>query len=423
MKYIARIYRHFSSDSLYRNSIYLMLSTAVMAFFGFFFWIINARLFTPDQVGIATTLISVMTLISSLSILGLGNGLIRYLPNSERKNKKINTAFILVGLTSIIIAVIYLLCIKIFSPSLLFVRENIFFSLSFMAFITFTVLANLSEAVFIAYRSCRYVLLKNIIFSISKIVFPILLIGIGAYGIFASVGIATAISLLLSIGFLVWKFNFLINVAVDLKIVKRMFKFSIGNHLAGFIGGFPSMVLPILITNSIGAKFSAYFYMDMMIANLLYIIPMAVSQSLFAEGSHNEINLKIHIRKAVRIISLILIPAIILTLVFGRYILLVFGKNYSAEGVVLLQLLTLSTIFNSINYVFGAIFRIKNMVKELIILGFVNSFVMLAIYLILIKYGLLGIGMAWITTQIIIFFVYLLMVKKQLVNYRLRDFI
>jgi O-antigen/teichoic acid export membrane protein len=210
---------------------------------------------------------------------------------------------------------------------------------------------------------------------------------------------------------------------VDTEVVKRIFKFSLGNYVAGFIGGLPSMVLPILITNSIGAKFSAYFYMDMMIANFLYIIPMAVSQSLFAEGSHNEINLKEHTKKSIKIIYIILIPAIILILVLGKYILLVFGKNYSNEGVILLQLLTVSVIFSSINYIFGAIFRIKNMIKELIILGFVNSLVMLSLYMMLIKYGLLGIGIAWIITQIIVFLIYLFMIRKQLVNYSLRDFI
>jgi O-antigen/teichoic acid export membrane protein len=62
-----------------------MLSTGVGAFLGFFFWIINVRLYSAEQVGIGTTMIS------NFSILDLGNGIIRYLPTSERKNKKINT--------------------------------------------------------------------------------------------------------------------------------------------------------------------------------------------------------------------------------------------------------------------------------------------------------------------------------------------
>ena len=67
-----------------------------------------------------------------------------------------------------------------------------------------------------------------------------------------------------------------------------MVKFSLGNYTTELIGGLPNLVLPILITNLIGAKFSAYYYLDMMITGLLYIIPMAASQSLFAEGSYSE---------------------------------------------------------------------------------------------------------------------------------------
>jgi O-antigen/teichoic acid export membrane protein len=57
-----------------------------------------------------------------------------------------------------------------------------------------------------------------------------------------------------------------------------------------------------------GAKFSAYFYMAMMIVGLLYIIPSATSQSLFAEGSYGERELKVHFKKALKIISIIIIP-------------------------------------------------------------------------------------------------------------------
>ena len=89
-KTISKFYNYLANDSLYRNSIYLMLSTGGMAVFGFFFWIINVGLYSAEQVGNGTTLISIMTLISSFSVLGLGNRLIRYLLTSERKNKKIN---------------------------------------------------------------------------------------------------------------------------------------------------------------------------------------------------------------------------------------------------------------------------------------------------------------------------------------------
>jgi len=391
-----------------------MLSTGVMAVFGFFFWMINARLYSAEQVGIGTTLISIMALISSFSLLGLGNSLIKYLPTSDKKNEKINTSFMLVGLTSIFISIFFLVFLKTFSPRLLFVRESILFSLLFILFIVFSSLNIISENVFIAYRSSKFVLIKNTISSIVKLILPIFLVALGAYGIFMSIGIATAVAFLVSLIFLILRFNYLPKPMIHRIVVKKMTKFSLGNYIAGFIGGLPVMVLPILITNSIGARFSAYFYIDMMIASLLYIIPAATSQSLFAEGSYSERELKVHLNKAIKIISLLLTPAILVTFLFGKYILLVFGKEYSSEGVIFLQILAISGIFLSINYIGNSIFYIKHRIKLMILVNFIGASIILSLSIMLIHQNLLGIGVGWILGQGISSVIYLLFIKKLL---------
>ena len=414
-KTISKFYNYLANDSLFRNSIYLMLSTGVMAVFGFFFWMINARLYSAEQVGIGTTLISIMTLISSFSLLGLGNSLIKYLPTSDKKSEKINTSFTLVGLTSIFISIFFLVFLKTFSPRLLFVRESIIFSLLFILFIFFSSLNIISETVFIAYRSSKFVLIKNTIFSIAKLILPIFLVAIGAYGIFVSVGIAAVVAFLVSLVFLILRFNYLPKLIIDRIVVKRMTKFSLGNYTARLLGGLSAMVLPILITNSIGAKFSAYFYMAMMIANLLYIIPIATSQSLFAEGSYGETDLKIQLKKAIKIISLLLVPAILVTFLFGKYILLAFGKEYSDEGFILLKLLSISGIFISINVIGGTILNIKHKIKLLILLSLINSTVILSLSSFFIKMnflGIVGVGIGWIVGQGITSLIYLFLIKK-----------
>lgn len=412
MKFLINPVKHFHSDSLYRNSMYLMASTAIMAFFGFFFWIINARLFKPEQVGIATALISVVSLISSFSLLGLNNGIIRYLPTSARKNQKINTAFTLVALASAFLALIYLICINLFSPKLLFIRENIFFAALFVLFIVFSSLNIISENVFIAYRSSKYVLIKNLIWSLIKLILPFALVVLGAFGIFMAVGIASAVSFLLCLLLLAAKFNYLIKPMINIDVVRRMFKFSLGNYVAGFIGGLPVMVLPIIILNNLGAKFSAYFYMDMMIANFLYIIPLAVSQSLFAEGSYSENELKNHLKKAIKIISLILLPAIIITLIFGKYILLAFGKQYSSEGIILLQIFAISGIFLSINYIGNSILLIKHRIKLIVLVNFTSAIIVLSFSKFLIGSNLVGVGIAWVAGQGVAAMMYLFLTKK-----------
>lgn len=414
MKLITRVYNQFAQDSLYRNSIYLMLSTGAMAFFGFFFWIINTRLFKPDQIGIATTLISVATLISSISLLGLNNGVIRYLPTSERKNLKINTSFTLVAITSAFVALLYLIFINALSPKLFFVRENLFFAFFFVLFVIFTSLNTISESIFIAYRSSKYILIKNTLSSIVKLILPIFLIGLGIYGIFVSVGLSIMLAFSISFIFLIFKFGYLIKPTINNKVLKLMTKFSLGNYLASFLGGLPTTVLPILILNNLGGKFTAYFYIDIMIAGLLYIIPSAVSQSLFAEGSYSEKELVIHVKRSLKIISIIMFPAILIIIFFGKFVLLAFGKQYSNEGVILLQLFALSGIFVSINSIGSTILNIKHKIKYLILINFVGTGTILMISLMLIRFDLYGVGAGWIAGQLVNSILFFLIYTKKL---------
>jgi O-antigen/teichoic acid export membrane protein len=414
MRVTSKFYNHLANDSLYRNSIYLMLGAAVMAVLGFFFWVINARLYSTDQVGIATTLISVVTLISSFSLLGLDNGIVRYLPTSGSKNQKINTSFTFVASISALMALIYLISLNISSPKLLFVRDNIFYAILFVLFMVFSTLNTISESVFIAYRSAKYILVKNTISSLVKLVLPIFLISLGAYGIFASVGISIVIASISSLIFLIAKFNYLVEPTISKEVVRRMTRFSLGSYLAGSIGGLPAMVLPLVILNNLGAKLAAYFYMDMTIASLLYIIPMATSQSLFAEGSYSETELKGLLLKAINMNFVILVPAIIATFLFGKYILLAFGGQYSSEGFVLLQILAISGIFLSVNYMANSIFYIRHRIGSIILVNFIGVSIILSLSTILIHRNLLGIGVAWVTGYGAMTLIYLFLLKRLL---------
>lgn len=401
MKTILKLFNHLTNDSLYRNSIFLMLSTAVMAFFGFFFWIINARLFTPEQVGLGTTLISVLGLISSISLLGLNIGIIKYLPTSNRKTEIINTSFALVGIVSLIASLIFIIGLDTFSPKLLFLRDNSFYILLFIAFAIFSSSNTLIESVFIAYRSTGYVLIKNLIFSIGKLILPLLLISLGAMAIFISVGGAMTIGFLIALIFLIKKFGYKFKFSLHTGIITNMAKYSTANYLAGIIGTLPQMVLPIIITNKISPQESAYFYMDMMIAGLIFIIPQAVTQSLFAEGSYKESEFKANITKAIKIITLFMVPAILLTIFFGNHILQVFGKEYSSEGFRFLQLISLSGILVGINSIYGTVLRVKHRIAEIVTVGFLESATVLVLTYLLLSKGIYGIGLALIAGRAI----------------------
>ena len=395
------IYKYVMADPLYRNSIFNMASTFVLGGLGFFFWIIVARLYKTEEVGIATTLISIMTLLSSFTIMGLNSSLIRYLPKSTNKNELINSSFVIVALTALLPSVIFLLGLKIFSPQLLFLQSNIWYCISFIIFIIFTSWNTLLESVFMAFRSASNILIKNIIISIVKLVLPFVLIVLGAYGIFASSASALALGVSASMIILFFKFKVNFSISVNISMIKKHSTYSLANYIVIFMLTMPSLILPVIILNVLSAKYAAYYYMASMIQSVLLIIPLAAEQALVAEGSHDESELKKHVKKAIATIVVLLIPATAITVLFGDIVLQFFGKSYATEAFQFLRLYSVSTIFTGLLLIANAILNIKHKVKTLVILNIVATILTLGLSYAFISDKLVGIGWGWTLGQAI----------------------
>ena len=114
-------------DSLYRNSTFLITSQAVAAVSGFLFWVINAHLFTAQNVGLAISFISFGMLVATFTNLGLPNTIIRFLPASKRRGGLFSASLILVLLSSIIGTAISLLVVRHFAHTLAYIHSSLTF--------------------------------------------------------------------------------------------------------------------------------------------------------------------------------------------------------------------------------------------------------------------------------------------------------
>jgi O-antigen/teichoic acid export membrane protein len=395
------VYKHVTTDPLYKNSILNMASTFILSGLGFVFWILVARLYKTEDVGIATTLISIMTLLSNFTILGLSTSLNRYLPRSTNKSELINSSFVIVALVTILASVIFLLGLQIFSPQLVFLRLNIFYILSFTIFIIFCSWNMLIDSVFMAFRAASLILIKNSIVSIAKLVLPFALIAFGAYGIFASAASALTIGVLVSIIILIFIFKIRPSISVNVSLVKETFVYSFANYVASFMFNMPSLVLPVIILNTLSAKYAAYYYVASMIQNVLLIIPLATADALLTEGSYNEAELKRHVKKAAATILVILIPATAIIVFEGNVLLQFFGKSYIAESFQFLQLYSISTIFAAPIVISNIIMKVKHQIILLIISNAIATILTLWLSYAFISGRLVGIGWGWILGQAI----------------------
>lgn len=382
-------------DTLYQNSIFMMASTAIVSASGFVFWLVVARLYQDAQVGLATAIISAATFIMNISILGLNYSIIRFLPKTKKKNQLLSDSFSIIAAASAIAAGIFLLLLPSISPSLNFLREGV----GAWAFVLFTILITLdffTESIFISLRAGKYIFIKNVIVSLSKLILPIFFIGFGSIGIFIAWALALSSALIVSCFVLIKKFAFRFAPKFNKKDLTTMFKFSSVNFLVGLLGIAPGLVLPLMITNTVNPETAAYFYVSYMIANLLYTIPFATTQSLFAEGSHDETNFWPNVKRALRFIMTLLVPAIIVLCLLANFILLFFGKSYSGEGVQFLQLLALSGIPVSINYLGLTILNVQRKMKALFAINIVGTSIILSLSYLWSSYALTGIGFAWL---------------------------
>jgi O-antigen/teichoic acid export membrane protein len=380
-----------------------MLNIGVMSLLGFFFWVVVARFYTETEVGFSSAIISAIGLLASLSLLGLDVSLIRFLPQTERPQELINTCFTLGGITGLVTAAIFLAGLNLWSPALSFITQNAIFTSVFIAFTLVWILSQLTDSTFLAKRRAEYTLSKNAIFSLLKIPLPVcFVLFFHTFGIVASWAIASGIALAVSLFMFLPRVQSLYKPVPTLNLTrfKHMWRYSGGSYLANSFLEAPLLLLPLMVLNLLGAESNAYFYVAKMMAGALFTIPMAVSYSLFAEGSHFEDKLKENVVRSLKFTALLLVPAVLLFVFAGKWLLLLFGESYSVNTLRLLQILAISSLPLAINHIYSTILRVTNRIRELVIIwGLVTIAVLIASYLIMPLSGIIGIGYAWLGAQ------------------------
>ncbi len=398
---ISKLYRHFKNDLLFQNSLYLMLASGVLAGFGFVFWLIAAHTFRAEEVGLATTLVSSMSLLAFISLIGFDNVFIRYLPKYRQKNDQVNTGLLLVTVASLVVSTLFVLTLPHFAPKLQLLIHGFWPSVLFVFFCIIASLNVLTDAYFMAQRKAKYTLIINLVFSIIKVGAIFLPFTDSAFRIFIAAGVAQTAGTLLSLGAMVWKFDYKPRLTISKTVVRDVKKYTSVVYLSSLIYFLPQTTLPIIIANRLGAAKAAYFYIVFTMANLLYTVSIATARSLMAEGSHDEADLVRHITRAFRVVLALMVPAVMIVVVFSRQILGIFGPDYADGGAALLRLMVVSGIFISVYGIGGSIFRVKHNLVSMLITNTVNALSILALTFALLGYGLKGVGIAWLVGQLV----------------------
>jgi O-antigen/teichoic acid export membrane protein len=373
-----------------------MLNTGAQAALGFIFWIICARLFSPDQIGVAASLISAMSLISYFSLLGFNGTFIRFLPTSKNRNNEINTGLVLVICTAVIIATGYILAVPFIAPKLGIIHQNIFYAVAFVALVALAAINLLTDSIFIAYRAAKYnLLIDGGIQGIIKVVLPFAFVSLGAYGVFIASGSAAMVAMVASIIFLMLKFDYHPRVDIDKGTLRNVFSYSSSSYIANLLNIAPTLILPLLVINRLGAAEAGYYYLAFAVANLLYAIAFSVSQSLFAEGSYGQVPLGTLLKRSLIIIVAIMVPSGIILAFLGPFVLGIFGRSYSVAGAQVIMILALSAPVVAVYSVGNALLRITNKIYSIVVVNVIYFVAVSGFAVLWVDRGLTWIAIAW----------------------------
>lgn len=393
---------------LFVNSFFILLSSILNAGFGFIFWMVAAKSYSQGDVGVATAIISSMTLLILLSRFGLDHSIIRFCPE-EDTNKLLSTSSILVIIFTFIIGVVFIIGISFWSPELIIIKQ---LAGLYIVILIANSMTSLLGIFFIALRKTKYYLVQNLLIC-SRIFFVLPLAHFGLMGLIYSLGISFILAfsyseyILSRLGF-----NKVNADTIDTSFLKRSFKYSCGNYIITLLTTVPSSLLPIMVLNVLGAENAAYYYIDYAIASFLFMIPTAFSTSTFVEGSYGE-SLKRSCLKSLFSVFLLLTPLVIFLYFYGNFFLEIIDKSY-IQGFETLKYLVVSSLFFSINQIYFSLKRVQKDIVQLVYLsGFTCILIIGLSYIFMQKFGLIGLGYAWNLSYILGTLVIVMLLKKE----------
>jgi O-antigen/teichoic acid export membrane protein len=396
-----RLWQNAQRDELLVNSLYLMFSSAATAGLGFVFWIVVARLYSAESVGLATSLLSATTVISMLSLLGFGSSFVRFLPKSVNRDREISLGLLAAGATALVGAAVYVALIPQIASKLDFVRQSGWMTLGFVAMTAFAAVNLLTDSVFVAYRAARFnFYIDGLLQSGSKLLLLFVFAGSGAFGIFSAGGVAATVGVLASLWILMRRFAYRPRPVVDLSAIGNAFHFTAASYVASVFNLLPILVVPVIVLGKLDSSSAGYYFIAFQITSLLSGVAFAVTQSLLAEVGHAESSLRTLAIRSARILAITIIPPAFVLGAGGKWLLLVFGSDYSDKAWPALLVLSLSAPAVAAYGWTVTLLKATGQLRAMIACNVVYAVVTVSLTAALASRGLVWVAVAWLAGNV-----------------------
>jgi O-antigen/teichoic acid export membrane protein len=400
MSYAARL-NSVRRVPLYRSSFALMLTTGLNGILGFAYWVLAARLYPANAVGLGAGAISAMTLVSSLGWIGLQYVLLRFVPVAGGSQAR------LVRLTYAAAIGIGLACAGVFLAGFagiaglgILTRSPLTVAL-FAASIVLWIVFSLQDSVLIALRRAGWVPIENATFgAIKALLLVVLAASASAWAIFGAwvlglIGLVVAINIALFGRFLGHEHG----VPSRLPRRRQLMRFATGHHFVAVTAAIPDSLVSLLVLAFMPGAANAYYYSAWAVSFSLRLLAVNMSNALTVEGALAETKVRALVLQVSRLALAVVIPLVALVVVSAGPIMRAFGPQYE-HAANLLRLFALALVpFTVVNFVI-AVERIRQRVGPALLIAGSSTLTTIGLDLWLIpSAGLSGAGWGWLIGQ------------------------
>ena len=392
--------------SLFLNTYVLVLMRVFGAGTGFLFWALAARTTSADAVGLASGAVSAATLFAGLAQLGLGYGLVRHLGSSDDPNGLLNLSIVLSSLAGLGLALLFLVALDVWSPALLPLRASLGTSLVFVVLALSTATTQLLHWVFLATRRLSFSLWKMSIQSVLAIVLLLALRPLMS-GYLAIVG-AYMLSTVLGLALCFWPFlplaqpGYRFSLRFKLSLRSSFANYSLVNYAADQFQRAPDTLLPLIVIQQFGPDAGAYFFVVWTLGRSITAWAGSIAESLFAEGAHDPAGAKVHTRHSMKLGLLLAGGLTAVTMLFGRFVLAVYGQEYIEQGVTLLYFVALSGIPAVLLSICINFLRINDRLRAVSVIMAANVGCGMLLSVAMMQVSFVGAGLGWLVSQTLV---------------------
>ncbi len=363
--------RRLGEQSLFRNSLYIMGTTAATSLLGFGFWLVAARTLSATEVGRSAALISAMLFVSVFTNMGLGQVLVSRLASRAAGRDwsvSVSTALGLAAVASLLGGAIAAVLLPTLIPALKEGLDPLTFLLLPLG-VMGAACSLVIDYACIAERQAKLSFVRNTAAAVLRIALIPLAEVVPVEGTTWILAIWAASFLLID---LVALFRELPALGHDFRPALAGWREELA-QVRGLIAGHQSInlgvqsssyLLPVIVAARLGPEQNAYFYTTFMVASALFFIAPAIGNALFAEGAHEPEHLGRDVRRAARQVLMLAGPPALVLVLAGPLILGAFGEAYADEGHTLLLILVAAAAFDAILQILLAVLRVKHRLRD-----------------------------------------------------------